>query len=78
MSESKLFEILLNSVKFDLAEYLVMGEPSEDQKKIVDDATFIMKENIVGDVKIVSGNIKKNMEKFSQYEKKLEEELHLI
>jgi len=75
LSESKLFEILLNAVKFDITEYLIMGDLSESQKKIVDDATFILKDNIVGDVKALGGNLKKNENKFSEYEKKLEEEL---
>jgi hypothetical protein len=49
LSETKLFEIFVNSLNFDVSEYLV-EELTELQKKIVDDATFILKENIVGDV----------------------------
>ncbi len=67
MSETKLFEIFVNSLNFDVSEYLV-EELTELQKKIVDDASFILKENIVGDViqKSFGGSVKKNEEKFKE------------
>ncbi len=77
MSETKLFEIFVNSLNFDVSEYLV-EELTELQKKIVDDATFILKENIVGDVgmcKSFGGSVKKNEEKFKELMKQAELEL---
>ncbi len=76
MSEKKLFEIFVNSLNFDVSEYLV-EELTELQKKIVDDATFILKENIVGDVppKSFGGSVKKNEEKFKELMKQAELEL---
>lgn len=74
MSETKLFEIFINSLNFDVSEYLV-EELTELQKKIVDDATFILKENIVGEVKSFGGSVKKNEEKFKELMKQAELEL---
>jgi len=76
MSEIKLFEIFVNSLNFDVSEYLV-EEFTELQKKIVDDASFILKENIVGDdsPKSFGGSVKKNEEKFKELMKQAELEL---
>ena len=74
MSEIKLFEIFVNSLNFDVSEYLI-EELTELQKKIVDDATFILKENIVGEVKSFGGSVKKNEEKFKDLMSKAELEL---
>ena len=76
MSEIKLFEIFVKSLNFDVSEYLV-EELTELQKKIVDDAIFILKENIVGDVppKSFGGSVKKNEEKFKELMKQAELEL---
>jgi len=74
LSETKLFEIFVNNLNFDVREYLV-EELTELQKKIVDDATFILKENIVGDVKSFGGSVKKNEEKFKELIKQAELEL---
>ncbi|MFX1590418.1 MAG: hypothetical protein ACFFC1_19975 [Promethearchaeota archaeon] len=77
MSQEKLFNIFINSLEFDVNDYLVEGELTELQKEIIDDATFIMKENIVEEekVKTLGGSIKKNEEKFKELMKKAEEEL---
>jgi hypothetical protein len=77
MSQEKLFNIFVNSLEFDVNDYLVEDELTELQKKIIDDATFIMKENIVeGEkVKCFGGSIKKNEEKFKELMKRSEEEL---
>ena len=72
---SKLLEIFKNNIAFDITEYLDLGTFSDFQKKAVDDATFILKENIVGEVKIFGGNLKKNEAKLKELEKKAEEEL---
>ena len=74
MSESKLFDIFVNSLNFDISEYLV-DELTEFQKEVIDDATFIMKENIVEDIKVLGGSIKKNEEKFNDLLKQAEKEL---
>jgi len=74
LSEIKLFEIFINSLNFDVSEYLV-EELTELQKKIVDDATFILKENIVGEVISFGGSVKKNEEKFNELMKQAELEL---
>ncbi|MHA2429888.1 MAG: hypothetical protein ACXACC_02530 [Promethearchaeota archaeon] len=65
MSEEKLFEIFVNSLEFDISDYLV-EELSDLQKEIIDEATFILKENIVGDIKALGGSIKQNQDKFEQ------------
>jgi len=78
MSEQKLYEIFVNKMQFELSDFLVPSiesELSNFQKKMIEDATFIMKDNIVGDIKSFGGNLKKNEEKFKEFEKKAEEEL---
>lgn len=74
MSEAKLFEIFINSLNFEVSEYLV-EELTELQKDIINDATFILKDNIVGDVKSFGGSVKKNEEKFKEFMKQAEAEL---
>ncbi len=74
MSEAKLFEIFINSLDFDVSDYLV-EELTELQSKIINDATFILKDNIVGDVKSYGGSVKKNEEKFNEFMKNAETEL---
>ncbi len=74
MSEAKLFEIFINSLDFDVSDYLI-EELTELQSEIVNDATFILKDNIVGDVKSYGGSVKKNEEKFKEFMKKAEAEL---
>ena len=74
MSEAKLFEIFINSLDFDVSDYLV-EELTELQSEIVNDATFILKENIVGEIKSYGGSVKKNEETFKEFMKKAEAEL---
>ncbi|NHJ21215.1 MAG: hypothetical protein EAX91_09745 [Candidatus Lokiarchaeota archaeon] len=74
MSEAKLFEIFINSLNFDVSEYLV-DELTDLQKDIINDATFILKDNIVGEVKSFGGSVKKNEEKFKEFMKQAEAEL---
>jgi len=74
LSEAKLFEIFINSLDFDVSDYLV-EELTELQSKIINDATFILKDNIVGDVKSYGGSVKKNEEKFNEFMKNAETEL---
>ncbi len=74
MSEAKLFEIFINSLKFDVSDYLV-EELTELQSEIINDATIILKDNIVGDLKSYGGSVKKNEEKFKEFMKKAEAEL---
>ncbi len=74
MSEAKLFEIFRNSLNFDVSEYLV-EDLTELQKDIINDATFILKDNIVGELKSFGGSVKKNEEKFKDFMKQAEAEL---
>jgi hypothetical protein len=74
LSEEKLFEIFINSLDFDVSDYLV-EELTELQNEIVNDATFILEDNIVGDLKSYGGSVKKNEEKFKEFTKKAETEL---
>ncbi|MFX1376943.1 MAG: hypothetical protein ACFFA0_14150 [Promethearchaeota archaeon] len=78
MSEQKLFQVFQNKLEFDPADYLVSSEEHEltdFQKKAIENATAIMKENIVGDIKSFGGNLKANEEKFKELEKRANEEL---
>ncbi len=74
----KLFQVFINKLEFDPAEFLVSSEEHElssFQKDIVEKATAIMKDNTIGDVKSFGGNIKVNDDKFKELEKKANEEL---
>jgi len=78
LSEQKLFQVFVNKVEFDPGEYLVSSEEHEltdFQKKTIESATSIMKENIVGEIKSLGGNLKINEEKFKELENKVNEEL---
>jgi len=74
LSEAKLFEIFINSLNFEISEYLV-EELTDLQKDIINDATFILKDNIAGDVKSFGGSVKKNEEKFKEFMNQAETEL---
>ena len=76
MSEAKLFAMFVDSIQLNIDDFLV-DELTEMQKEVVDEATFIFKENIVGDMKFFGGNIKKNEEKYNEILKHAEEELKL-
>jgi len=65
LSEAKLFEIFRNSLNFEVSEYLV-EELTELQKDIINDATFILKDNIVGELKSFGGSVKKNEEEYKE------------
>lgn len=74
----KLFQVFVNKLEFDPTDFLVSSEEQEllnFQKDIIEKATAIMKDNIVGDIKSFGGNIKGNEEKFKELEKKANEEL---
>jgi len=78
VSEEKLFEIFLNHLNFDITEYLIpegIAELNDFQKKSIEDATILLKDNIIGDVKKIGANFKKNEQKFKDFEKKAEDEL---
>ncbi|TFG22220.1 MAG: hypothetical protein EU533_04545 [Promethearchaeota archaeon] len=74
MSESKLFNMFVGNLDFNIDDFLD-EELTDMQKEIIDEATFIFKENIVGDLITFGGNIKKNEEKFNELMKNAEEEL---
>ncbi|MFX1339617.1 MAG: hypothetical protein ACFFDK_13475 [Promethearchaeota archaeon] len=71
MSEQNLIEAFMNELQFDVSDYLD-SELSDYQKKLVEDATFIMQDNIVGDIKKLGGNFQKNREKFDNFLKRAE------
>lgn len=76
--EQKLFEEFLNAVQFDISEFLVESKFADlpgDQKKIIEDASSIMKSNIVGEIRALGGDLKKNEQKFDEFQKKVEKEL---
>lgn len=61
MSEQKLFQVFINKIEFDPAEYLVSSkehELTDFQKKTIESATSIMKENIIGEIQSFGGNLK--------------------
>ncbi len=75
MPEQDLFKKFVNSLQFDVSEYLELSEElSEFQNQTLDDATFIFKENIIGEIKKFGGNLGKNKEKFENFLKKAEKE----
>ena len=74
MSEAKLLSIFIQNLQFKVEDYLV-EEITDMQKEIIDDATFIFKENIAGEIKSFGGSVKKNEEKFDQMMEKATEEL---
>ncbi len=74
----KLFQVFVNKLEYDPTEYLVSSEKQElsnFQKEVIEKSTTIMKDNIVGEVKSFGGNLKVNVEKFKELEKKANEEL---
>ncbi len=78
MSEQKLFQVFVNKIEFDPAEYLVSSkehELTDFQKKTIESATSIMKENIIGEIQSFGGNLKTNEEKVKELENKVNEEL---
>ncbi len=74
MSESKLFNMFISNIEFNIEEFLIK-ELTDMQKEIIDEASFIFKDNIVGDLTTFGGNIKKNEEKFDEFSKNAEEEM---
>lgn len=77
MAEQELFEKFVDSLQFDVSEYLDT-ELTEFQNDLIEKATFILEDNIIGEVKKLGGNLKKNKDKFESFlegaEKKLEDE----
>jgi hypothetical protein len=79
LSEQKLFQVFVNKIQFSIEDYLVSSseaELSDFQKKIMENATSILQGNTIGEVKSFGGNLKKNEEKFKEFEKNAEEELN--
>ncbi len=74
----KLFQVFVNKLEFDPANYLVSSEEQElsnFQKEVIEKASTIMKDNIVGEIKSFGGNLKASEEKFKELEKRANEEL---
>ncbi|MFW9951775.1 MAG: hypothetical protein ACFFKA_16790, partial [Candidatus Thorarchaeota archaeon] len=74
MSETKLFDIFVNGLNFNINDYLV-DELTEYQEEVIENATFIMKDNIVEEVKAFGGSVKKNDERFNEMISNAEREL---
>ena len=74
MSEEDLFEAFVNHLQFNVGEYLDT-QLSEYQIKLIENATFILKDNIVGDIKKLGGNLQKNKENYEKFIKEAEAEL---
>jgi len=74
LAEGELFEKFINSLQIDVSEYLD-SDLTEFQNNLIEDATFIFKDNIIGEIKKLGGNLKKNKEKFESYLVKAEKEL---
>ena len=78
LSEQKLFQVFKNKLEFNPADYLVSSEEQEltsFQKKTIDNATAILKDNLIGSLKTFGGNLKANEEKFKELEKRAADEL---
>jgi len=74
LAEQELFEKFVDSLQFDASEYLDT-ELTEFQNNLIEEATFILKDNIVGDIKKLGGNLTKNKEKFENFIKEAEKGL---
>ena len=77
MSDQDIFNKFVISITnaFNISDYLDDSQLSNFQKKLIDDATFIFKDNIVGDIKQFGGNFEKNSEKLEIFIKEAEQEL---
>ena len=74
MPEQDLFKEFINNLQFDVSEYFDI-ELTSMQNEIINDATDILKENIVGDMKKLGGNFKRYSEKFENFLKEAETKL---
>jgi len=78
LSEEKLFQIFVNKLEFDPEDYLVSSEEQDltnFQKQMIDKATAILQNNVIGSLKSFGGSIKANEEKFKELENRATEEL---
>jgi len=74
MPEQDLFKEFINNLQFNVSEYFDI-ELNSMQNEILNDAIDILKENIVGDVKKLGGNLKRYSEKFENFLKEAETKL---
>ncbi|HEY0088320.1 MAG TPA: hypothetical protein VGB37_05715, partial [Candidatus Lokiarchaeia archaeon] len=74
MSEQNIYEKFVKALQFDVSEYLD-SELTEFQTNLIEEATLILKDNIVKAVKKFGGNYDKNKQKFDSFIKKAEKEL---
>ncbi|MFX1276005.1 MAG: hypothetical protein ACFFBP_16165 [Promethearchaeota archaeon] len=75
MSEQNLFADFVKEIAIDYTDYLVEGNLNdlpEYMKKMIENASSIMKENTIDEIKVLGGSIKKNEEKFNEFVKKAE------
>ena len=73
--DEDIFKIFVKKLAFDVSDYLDDSKLSNFQKKLIDDATFIFKDNIIGDIKQYGGNIENNSEKLENFIKEAEKKL---
>ncbi len=74
MSEQNIYEKFVKALQFDVSEYLD-SELTEFQTNLIEEATLILKDNIVEAVKKFGGNYDKNKQKFDSFIKKAEKEI---
>jgi len=78
MSVPEKFKEIIDKSEFDILDYIFLSSKedlSKFQKKMVTNATSILEENIVGDVKYFGGIIKKNEDAFKSYILRIEQEI---
>lgn len=75
MPDQDIFKKFVNKLAFEVSDYLDDSHLSNFQKKLIDDATFIFKDNIIGDIKQYGGNFENNSEKLENFIKEAEQEL---
>jgi len=67
--------VLIKNSDFDISKYLVFNEVNDEQQKIIDNATSILQENVVDEVKIFGGSIEKGEDKLNKLKENVKSEL---
>jgi hypothetical protein len=78
MSVQEKFKEILEKNEFAILDYIFLS-PKDDlskfQKKVLTNATTILEENLVGDVKYFGGLVKKNEDSFEEYLNRIKKEI---
>jgi hypothetical protein len=69
------FKDLVKNLDFNVSNYLVFNELTKEQQTIIDNATSILKENTVDEIKIFGGNIEKNLAPLEKLKENIKIEL---